>query len=378
MSILIGADIVPTPSNIPLFESGDVITLVGKNLYDILMGADYRIFNLETPLADKKSPIRKNGSNFLAPTDCITGLEALRADLLSLANNHIMDQGSVGLASTISAISEKKISFVGVGENLFDARKPFVFEHHGKRIGVYSCTEHEFSIADEDNAGANPFDPLESLDHISELSKKTDYTLVLYHGGKEYYRYPSPNLQKTCRKIVEKGADLVICQHSHCIGCEENYRKGKIIYGQGNFIFDCDDNECFQTGLLVEITDKIQVNYIPIVKNENKVCLANKTEAKEILDGFHQRSEQIKEDSFLLNEYQKFAQDAIEGYYRVFYSNSDALVYRIINRLSNYRIERFMRERYLQKKGLKLRNFIECEAHQELLLKGIETYEDSN
>lgn len=372
MSILIGADIVPTPSNIPLFESGDVITLVGKDLYDILMGADYRIFNLETPLADKKSPIRKNGSNFLAPTDCITGLEALRADLLSLANNHIMDQGAAGLASTIRAISEKRISFVGAGEDIFDAQKPFISEHHGKRIGVYSCTEHEFSIADEDNAGANPFDPFESLDHISELSKKTDYTLVLYHGGKEYYRYPSPNLQKTCRKIVEKGADLVICQHSHCIGCEENYGKGKIVYGQGNFIFDCDDNACFQTGLLVEITDELQVNYIPIVKQGNKICLAKQPEAKEILEGFYQRSEQITSQQFVTDSYSLLSEKNIDNYLYLIFGYKKSLITRFLIRIFGQEFISWLIGRKLTETNISIiQNVMECETHHELLIAGI-------
>ena len=43
--------------------------------------------------------------------------------------------------------------------------------------------------------------------------------------------YPSPYLQKVCRKIIDYGADIIVCQHSNCIGCYENYSKGEIIYG---------------------------------------------------------------------------------------------------------------------------------------------------
>lgn len=95
--------------------------------------------------------------------------------------------------------------------------------------------------------------------------------IVLYHGGKEQYRYPSPNLQKTCRKLVEKGADLVVCQHSHCIGCREEYLQGTIVYGQGNFLFDDEENEYWQTSLLIMISDDFEVKYIPLKKNKNTV-----------------------------------------------------------------------------------------------------------
>ncbi|MFP3360883.1 CapA family protein, partial [Planococcus sp. SIMBA_143] len=85
-------------------------------------------------------------------------------------------------------------------------------------------------------------------------------------GGKEHYRYPSPYLQKICRKFVEKGADIVICQHSHAVGCFEEYHNSTIIYGQGNFVFDNSNIEFWQTSILVDINikDGITIDYIPI------------------------------------------------------------------------------------------------------------------
>ena len=142
-----------------------------------------------------------------------------------------------------------------------------------------AVSEHEFTIASENSAGANSFDPLDSLDQISNLKKEVDYLIILYHGGKEYYRFPTPYLQRVCRKIVDKGANLVVCQHSHCIGAFEDYKNSKIIYGQGNFIFDREDRinkDCSQTSLLIEIClDKniISINYYPLRKNLRKLNL---------------------------------------------------------------------------------------------------------
>lgn len=146
-------------------------------------------------------------------------MKQMRNLFFTLANNHILDQGEQGLHSTMDVLNSNNIPFAGVGKNIQEASKPYIKQFENFRLGVYCCAEHEFSIANENKAGANPFDPLESLDHISQLKKEVDYLVVLYHWGKEHYRYPSPNLQKTCRKLVEKGADLVVCQHSHFIGC---------------------------------------------------------------------------------------------------------------------------------------------------------------
>ncbi len=64
-----------------------------------------------------------------------------------------------------------------------------------------------------------------------------DKIIVILHGGIEYYPFPSPELQDKCHFLIEEGADIIVCQHTHCAGCIEEYLNGYIIYGQGNLIF---------------------------------------------------------------------------------------------------------------------------------------------
>ena len=135
-NIIIGADLVPTRSNASLFESGDVNGLLGTELLNLLKAADYRIFNLEVPLTDKPRPIVKCGPNLIAATKCIDGYRAMGVDLLTLANNHILDQGQEGLESTIQILEQMNIAYTGVGNTPEDAKKPFVFKCGGKVIGV--------------------------------------------------------------------------------------------------------------------------------------------------------------------------------------------------------------------------------------------------
>jgi poly-gamma-glutamate synthesis protein (capsule biosynthesis protein) len=372
MSIIIGADIVPTESNRAMFATGDAAQLFGTELSEILKIADYRIFNLEVPLVDQASPIAKYGPSLIAPTDCINGLKAMGIDLLTLANNHIMDQGVEGLKSSVRMLEQVGISHVGTADHLQKAAEPFYFTAKGKRYGVYACAEHEFSIVRENAPGVNPFDPLESPDHVAQMKAQCDYAIVLYHGGKEYYRYPSPNLQKTCRKLVEKGANLVICQHSHCIGCEEKYFGGTIVYGQGNFLFDHGDNEYRNTSLLVQITNDGQISYIPLKKQGNCVQLATETDAQSILQAFYQRSEDIQRLGFIQNKYAEFAREYIDGYILYFLGLDHNFFYKGLNKLSGQRLRKYIVKHAIKKRGLGMRNYIECEAHWELLVKGLE------
>ncbi|NLD47236.1 MAG: CapA family protein [Clostridiaceae bacterium] len=372
LNILIGGDLVPTKSNFALVNTANTAELLGDDFLDILKQADFRVFNLEVPLSDREAPIRKCGPNLIAPTSTINGIKKIQTDLLTLANNHILDQGEQGLHSTIKVLQDNNIDYVGAGANLNEAAQPFIYESNGMRVGFYACAEHEFTIATKHSPGANPFDPLDSLDHISELKDKCQYVIVLYHGGKEHYRYPSPYLQKVCRRIIDKGADLVVCQHSHCIGAFENYNESTIVYGQGNFLFDYSESEFWQTSLLLNVilTDgSMSIEYIPIVKQGRGIRLADKQHSEEILRDFYKRSDQILNENFIQQEYDKFAAEMLEGYLKAFHGNN--LLFRVLNKLCRHKL---ITKLYSDKSLTIIQNFVECEAHRELVLAGLKSY----
>lgn len=77
MKIYIGADFVPTDINRSPFENGDIHTLIGPKLYDMLCTADLNIFNLEVPLIDSNIPIAKFGNNLKFPTKTVNAFKRI-------------------------------------------------------------------------------------------------------------------------------------------------------------------------------------------------------------------------------------------------------------------------------------------------------------
>lgn len=348
--ILIGADFIPSECNQKAFDNGDAKALVGEGLLNIINHADYRIFNLETAIYDGYSPIVKAGPNISAPTTSINGYKALKTDLLSIANNHVFDHGKEGFISTLNALDSAKIGRVGGGMNLEEAKAPFIFNLDGKKIGVYACCEHEFSWVEDFGCGSNGFDPFESLDEIVELKSKCDYVIVLYHGGKEHYVYPSPYLRKVCRKIIDKGADIVLCQHTHCVGTEEDYNGAKIVYGQGNFIFNKQyvKVETWLTGILVAIdidNDGAKVSYYPYESTKTGIKLSSNPE---IIGGFNRRSKEIMQKGFIEKKFSQLADEKYRWYLDVLAQASNP-----------------------EKAGATVCNFVECEVHREMIITSL-------
>ena len=373
LRLYIGADFVPTDINRVLFETSNIEALVGKELLGLFKQSDLNVFNLEVPLTDASTPIDKFGNNLKSPTKTIYGYKALEPIFLTLANNHSLDHGVEGLTTTLELLNKHDIKNAGAGANVKEAKKPFIFEKDGIRIGFYLCAEHEFTVASCHTMGANPFDVLESFDDVETLKKTCDYVIVLYHGGKEFYRYPSPMLQRYCRKFVDKGADLVVCQHSHCIGSREDYGKGTIIYGQGNFIFNSEfyiqHKEFVKDSLLINIEatkDSFIVSEVPIRSTDVGTRLATESEADETLTAYKQRSEHIRDAHFVVQAYKDFADTHVKRYLREFIGRS--FIIRVINALFGRKLMQLL----LGKTSyLAIQNYLECEAHHELFLRGI-------
>ena len=87
-------------SNEAHFASADLEALFGAELLPVWSRDDVRVFSLETPITDEAAPIDKCDPHLRAPVSVVRGVVALNPSLVCLANNHILDQGSQGLAST--------------------------------------------------------------------------------------------------------------------------------------------------------------------------------------------------------------------------------------------------------------------------------------
>lgn len=373
VKLLIGADIVPTKGNYELFENGDTDILLGQELTDLFNGCDFRILNLEAPLTDKVSPINKCGPNLMIPTAAINGLKKINPDFYTVANNHIMDQGVQGFCSTKRMLSDAGISFSGAGDTYEEAQKPYIKEIRGITIGIYCCAEHEFSIVTDQIPGANPYDPLYSFQHVRKLRETCDYLIVLYHGGKEHYRYPSPNMRKRFQKFVQAGADLVIAQHSHCIGCIETYENSTLVYGQGNFLFDYGDDEYSKTSLLISVSIDDQtgaaVEYIPLVKNGSTVRLAKGEVHETIVAALENRNAKLLQEGFVESNYHEYSIEMLPKYERAFIGKlSQNLIFKALNRIS----KNVLADQWISKyQKLELENYFMCESHQELIAEGL-------
>lgn len=236
MKILLLGDMSPTENNFELFDKMDTEKLFGDAI-SVFDGNDFNVLNLEVAITEHDKGIEKFGPCLKTPLNTAQALKKAGVTHCCLSNNHVFDFGKKGLDDTLDVLDKAGLVYTGVGNNYEDSRKNLILEKDGEKVCIIAVCEHEYSYALEDRMGARPYDVFDTPADVREAKAKYDKVIVIYHGGKEHCRYPSPRLLKVCRNLADSGADVVLCQHSHCVGCYEEYNGCHILYGQGNFHF---------------------------------------------------------------------------------------------------------------------------------------------
>ena len=366
-NILIGGSVCPINRNMPYFLAGDAGALFNDLMVEFEC-ADLTVISLECPLIERKSPIPKNGVVLGVNCACIAAIENAGIEVVNLANNHILDHGAEGLLNTIAVCRSRGIDVVGAGVNLGKAGDILIRQVDSLKIAIMSFAEHEFSIATEISPGANPLSLIEFVRGVRQYRNDFDYLIVLLHFGKEDYPYPSPKMQQICRFMVEEGANAVICQHSHCPGCYEEYAGGHIVYGQGDLIFDTNYKrlQTWYQGYLVKLSilsnNESRIHIIPYAQSANRggARKMNKAEEEYFKLGLRQQSALIKDRNFVEKRWVQFCRNNKYIYFSILRGH---------NRLLRQLNSRFHFSDILYSKNslLGLQNIVNCEADREVL-----------
>ena len=358
MKLVICGDLSVTEESRRFFESGDPRAAFG-DVCDLFATADRTIVNLECALTDSENRIKKFGPNLKGPKATVDAMKAAGVTDCTLSNNHIFDFGKEGFYDTIKALDRCELVHTGWGETYEDSRKNVTYEQNGIRVTLVNVCEHEYSYATENRVGARPFDEFETMQDIREAKKSADFVIVVYHGGKELCRYPSPRLMKACREMVRCGADAVFCQHSHCIGTYECFEGGHILYGQGNFHFVSDkEYEGWNEGLAVclDIDGKqMKISFEPVIGENGAIRMANADEKKRILDAMNERNKTVADGTWK-QHWHAFCESQLEKYLRA----------------SGFW------DRYAPEEYQKFAHYLDCEAHTDVWREIFPTWNATN
>jgi len=200
---------------------------------------DRVIANLEGPIVPNPN-YAQTGMNFGFAPDTAKIIKDNGIDIVSVANNHALDQGQKGFNSTLDYLRQAGMKYFG--HPVLPIETDTLYETvNGKKfafIGLHDATHR----LDEQAAARL----------IQKVSPTVDYTIIVIHWGIEYQKKPSLRQQQLARIFIESGASLIVGHHPHIPQTIEYYNDVPIVYSLGNFIFDQYWSDATQHGSTIE------------------------------------------------------------------------------------------------------------------------------
>ena len=223
------------------YDNGGIDAIVDKGIRLLFNDSDFNIANLECAITDEAISPEDKEWTFALPTKYVKAIKEAGIQLLTLANNHILDFGTEALMNTIKILDENGILHIGAGKDLREASKIYIKEIEGKRyafIGASAVIPKDSWKATDDRAGvANGYDTFEICSRIYKLKQYVDKVIVYIHWGKELEVRTGEMQRLIGRRLVDAGADLVVGTHAHVVQEIEYYNNVPIVYSLGNFVY---------------------------------------------------------------------------------------------------------------------------------------------
>ncbi|MHA1274866.1 MAG: CapA family protein [Promethearchaeota archaeon] len=257
-----------------------------KNVKNIFKDGDIIFGNLEAPISNKSIKKGLERNFFRAEYNVIKGLKNANFNMLSIANNHIMEHGKNAFLSTVKILKKNHIIPVG------NTSKIEIIKIKGYTIAFMAYSFIEEYISDPSKPLYNKIDSeIRIFEDIKKIRNFVDLIIISLHWGYEYIYFPSPNQIEIGRKLIDYGADIILGSHPHVIQSYEIYNKRPIVYSLGNFIFDQPYIKNTLKSVIVKINinmaiKNIEIKIIPITCNSKEYypSIPNEKEKREILD----------------------------------------------------------------------------------------------
>lgn len=210
-----------------------------KKVKNVLDAADLVVANLEAPFTSSKKKYTTKTYYLKSIPAYVESLKLSGIDIVTLANNHIMDYGKEGLINTINVLKKANIGYVGAGLSITEASKPYIIEVNGIKCAFLSfgAIYPTKFYANRKKPGIAPSDESFLIETISGAKKNADLIVVSFHWGKELEVQPDYYQVHLAHTAIESGANLVLGHHPHVLQGIEYYLNGAICYSLGNFVF---------------------------------------------------------------------------------------------------------------------------------------------
>ena len=258
-----------------VIEKQGVDGLFTETVDSLLHASKVVVGNLECPATKIEAPVQKLFI-FRGEPEWLQALHDHGFTHLNLANNHSIDQGRRGLTDTRQNIIDAGMVPVGAGKNLSEACEPVLLADSPRPVWLFCslrlALENFAYLEDRPTVAQQSLDTLRAQVARLRTDDPRAVIIVSLHWGGEHRLEPSPSQCLDAHRLIDAGADALICHHTHTLQTIEHYRLRPIYYSIGNFIFDS-NKPLNSRACMVKLTitaDSVRTETIPVTINRCK------------------------------------------------------------------------------------------------------------
>ena len=273
--------------------------ILSGQMKELLNGADITMVNEEFPFGTGGVAMEDKQYTFRVNPSYVAAFGDMGVDVVSLANNHILDYGPQALEETFAVLDDAGIRYAGAGEDKARAMEPQIIEVNGKKFGFLAASRvipvASWNVENQTPGVFATYDAAALNAKIEETKKECDYLTVYVHWGLEHKEYPEDYEHTLAEGYVNAGADLVIGSHPHCLQGVEYINGKPVFYSLGNFLFGQDGNTA---AVKVTVAPDGTAQYAFVAAKEEGACTRELTgeEAKSLYDYLQSISFQVSVD----------------------------------------------------------------------------------
>ncbi len=240
--LLFGGDVYLSDYVLNAYDAaGGISGVLDEGIRREIAESDIFMVNQEFPFTDRGEQTAGKEFTFRIPPARVNILKEMGADIVTMANNHILDFGAVGITDSIAALDSAGIRHVGAGENLEQASRLEVMEAGGMKVGFLGTSrvymDSSWAAGSSHPGVFSTYDPGRALEAIRQAKSQCDYLVVYVHWGVEKAAEPQEYQRTMGREYIDAGADLVVGSHPHVLQEIEYYNGKPIVHSLGNFVF---------------------------------------------------------------------------------------------------------------------------------------------
>ncbi len=208
----------------------------------LIENADISFINQETLMCGE-GYANSGYPMFNGPQELGYDLSELGFDVVSIANNHMLDKGSAGLEKTIAFWKTLPVTLIGGYDNESDYNNIRVHETQGIKIAFLSYTYGTNGLSPSPKYDVHiPYlNEVNISEQVNMAKSKADLVFVSVHWGQEGQFKPNTEQKTYAKKFADAGVDVIIGHHPHVIQPVEwitgsGGNKTLCVYSLGNFM----------------------------------------------------------------------------------------------------------------------------------------------